>query len=163
MSSEEASHVACVEAWVHRAANGPARAHLIGSFERAVNALWRRAEVTLGVVTLTAIVDRVLYTASERYPLLSTLKVEDAGVRFDEFREQGAATHDGYLVEAARFVLIEFLAVLGNLTAEILTPALHAELSKVTVEDGEDDAVKRARSGSAGATNDTDDGKGTRS
>jgi len=29
-------------------------------------------------------------------------------------------------------VLVEFLTVLGNLTAEILTPELHAELVKIT-------------------------------
>ncbi len=30
---------------------------------------------------------------------------------------------------------MEFLTVLGNLTDEILTPALHAELSKVALEE----------------------------
>jgi hypothetical protein len=35
------------------------------------------------------------------------------------------------LREAIRFVLVELLTVLGNLTAEILTPALHAEISRV--------------------------------
>jgi len=30
---------------------------------------------------------------------------------------------------------VELLTVLGNLTAEILTPALHAEISKVTLPD----------------------------
>ena len=34
------------------------------------------------------------------------------------------------IVAAIRFVLVEFLTVLGNLTAQILTSALHAELSK---------------------------------
>jgi hypothetical protein len=32
-----------------------------------------------------------------------------------------------------RFVLTEFLTVLGNLTAEILTPELHAALSNVAL------------------------------
>ncbi len=32
---------------------------------------------------------------------------------------------------AVRFVLVEFLSVLGVLTAEILTPALHAELARL--------------------------------
>jgi hypothetical protein len=30
-------------------------------------------------------------------------------------------------------LLVDFLTVLGNLTAEILTPALHAELSKAQI------------------------------
>ena len=35
-----------------------------------------------------------------------------------------------------RFLLVEFLTVLGNLTADILTPALHSELTAVTVRPG---------------------------
>jgi hypothetical protein len=32
-----------------------------------------------------------------------------------------------------RFVLVEFLTVIGNLTAEILSPELHADLGRVAV------------------------------
>jgi hypothetical protein len=39
------------------------------------------------------------------------------------------------LREAIQFVLVELLTVVGNLTAEILTPALHSELSNITVKD----------------------------
>jgi hypothetical protein len=146
---DEAAHVECVEAWLDRAAKTLAPAQLVTLFERALAALWRRAEVTLGEVTLTAIVDRVLYTASETYPFLSALKVEDAGIGFDGFREQGA--HLANLPEAVRLVLVEFLTVLGHLTDEILTPALHAELSKVALEGpgalrGNDDGAEGARS-----------------
>jgi hypothetical protein len=35
------------------------------------------------------------------------------------------------VLEGIRFVLVEFLTVLGNLTAGILTAELHAELSHV--------------------------------
>jgi hypothetical protein len=146
---DEAAHVECVEAWLDQAAKTLAPAQLVTLFERALSALWRRAEITLGEVTLTAIVDRVLYTASETYPFLSALKVEEAGIGFDGFREQGA--HVANLPEAVRLVLVEFLTVLGHLTDEILTPALHAELSKVALEvpgavRGHDDGAQGARS-----------------
>jgi hypothetical protein len=100
-------------------------------------------------VTLTAIVDRVLYTASETHPFLSTLKIEAAGISFDGFREQGA--QHANLHEAVRLVLVEFLTVIGHLTDEILTPALHAELSKVALRGrsatgGDDDGAEGARS-----------------
>jgi hypothetical protein len=47
-------------------------------------------------------------------------------------------------------VLVEFLTVLGNLTAELLTPELHAELSTVTLSQG----VRRG----AGIDEGTDEG-----
>jgi hypothetical protein len=146
---DEAAHVACVEAWLNREGKTLAPAQLVTLFERALSALWQRAEVTLGQVTLTAIVDRVLYTASETYPFLSALRVEETGIGFGEFREQGALVTN--LPEVVRFVLVEFLTVLGHLTDDILTPALHAELSKVALAGpgivrGHDDGDEGARS-----------------
>jgi len=134
MLPDEADHAAYVEAWLDGAAKSLPPAQLVSLFERAMGALWRRAHVTLGEITLTAIVDRVLYTASEKYSFLSTLKIDGTGIRFDEFREQGAVQHGHHLPEVMRFVLVEFLTVLGNLTDDILTPALHAELSKVELD-----------------------------
>jgi hypothetical protein len=147
--SNEADHAGYVDAWLDRAAQTPAPAQLITLFEQALGALWRRTEGTLGEVTLTAIVDRVLYTASEQYPFLSTLTVESAGISFDGLRSQGA--HDTNLRDALCLVLVEFLTVLGHLTDEILTPALHAELSRVPpsgpgAAEGNDDGAPGAGS-----------------
>ena len=130
--SNDADHAGYVDAWLDGVAKTQAPAQLITLFERALGALWQRTEVTLGEVTLTAIVDRVLYTASEQYPFLSVLTVERAGISFVGLRSQGAQDTD--LREALRLVLVEFLTVLGHLTDEILTPALHAKLSGVALE-----------------------------
>jgi hypothetical protein len=147
--SDEADHSGYVDAWLDGVGRSPAPAQLITLFERALGALWRRTEVTLGEVTLTAIVDRGLYTASEQYPFLSTLTVERTGISFDGLRSQGA--HDTNLRDALCLVLVEFLTVLGHLTDEILTPALHAELSGVApvgpgAVGGNDDDAPGARS-----------------
>ncbi|WP_437944310.1 hypothetical protein WMF27_17460 [Sorangium sp. So ce281] len=129
-------HSACVDAWMGQAARGAPPDRLVQLFERAFNALWRRAHVTLGEVTLGAIVDRVLYYASERYPVLSSLRVESGGICCVELQERAGGVRRDQIEEGLRFILVEFLTVLGNLTAEILTPALHAELSKVAQEEG---------------------------
>lgn len=148
MFPDEADHAALVDAWLDAAA--PLEpAQLVALFERALAALWRRAEITLGEVTLTAIVDRVLYIAAETHPFLSALKIDKGGVCFDGFREMGA--EQGDLADAVHLVLMEFLAVLGHLTDEILTPALHAELSKITplgpgAMRGNDDGTQGTRS-----------------
>jgi hypothetical protein len=135
MLPDDASHATCVTAWLEPIAKGLPPAQLVALFERALDALWQRTRLTLGEVTLTAIVDRVLYTASEKYPFLSALKIEGTGIRFDEFRQLGPVLHDRHLPDVVRFVLVELLTVLGNLTDEILTPALHAQLSKVALEE----------------------------
>lgn len=123
-------HGACVDEWMERAANRMPSDRLLGVFDQGFAALWGRAHQTLGDVTLMAIVDRVLYVAAEQYPFLSALKVEPTGLRCQELRQHVGGVHREQLAAAVRFVLVEFLTVLGNLTAEILSPALHAELSK---------------------------------
>lgn len=97
-------------------------------------ALWNRAHLTLGDVTLAAITDRVLYNAAEKFPPFESITVGPAGMDFEGLREEGAVLDGDDLAEGVRFVITEFLTVIGNLTGEILTPALHSELSKVTLK-----------------------------
>ncbi|WP_437908775.1 hypothetical protein WME95_13330 [Sorangium sp. So ce327] len=120
---------------MERTAEGLPAERLIQVFERAFAALWRRALVTLGEVTLGAIVDRVLYNASERYTMFSSLRVESTGLCCETLHERAGGLRRDQLAEGIRFIMIEFLVVLGNLTAEILTPALHAELSNIAREE----------------------------
>ena len=129
-------HGACVNAWMDRAAKGLPPERLLQVFEQGFTTLWGRANRTLGDVTLMAIVDRVLYVATERYLFLAALQVEAAGLRFHELRKHVGSLPRDELEKAVRYVVVEFLTVLGNLTAEILTPALHSELLKMTSEQG---------------------------
>ncbi|MEA2700979.1 MAG: hypothetical protein QOI66_5250 [Myxococcales bacterium] len=134
---DEGQHAACVTDWLAQAATNPSPKVLLRLFEAALGALWTRAAVTLGEVTLTAIAERVLHNAAENFPGLSSLSVEaTGGISFQEFRERTSAWQDPDLARAIRFVLVEFLTVLGTLTAEILTPELHAELLRVTLFEG---------------------------
>jgi hypothetical protein len=101
--------------------------------EQGFGAMWRRARVTLGDVTLMAILDRVLHNASGRFPLLAPLEMDENGLRTDKLRERIDGLNRDQLQDGLRFVLVEFLTVLGNLTAEVLTLALHSALAKVAV------------------------------
>ena len=131
---DENDHDECVDAWMERAARGKPPDRLLRAFEEAFAAMWRRAHVTLGDVTLTAIVDRVLRAASERYPIVAELQVDETGLRCEGLRQRAPSPECRELEQAVRFVLTEFLTVLGNLTDEILTPALHDELSSAAPE-----------------------------
>ena len=53
------------------------------------------------------------------------------GIGWQEPSDRAGALQHRHLAEGIPFVLVDFLTVLGNLTADILTPVLHAELSKV--------------------------------
>ncbi|WP_257463332.1 hypothetical protein [Archangium lipolyticum] len=127
-------HSETVKAWRDGWAGNLSQHELVELYERALDALWRRAHLSLGEVSLMAIVDRVLHDGAERFPHLSALKVETSGVRFGELR-QGAPVLDRALLEdSLTFLVVELLRVLGALTGEILTPGLHVELRKVRVQ-----------------------------
>lgn len=124
-------HRACVDAMMERAGHQLPADRLIRLFQAAFDAVWQRALVTLGTVTLTAIVDRVLYNALERHPVLAALELGGDGIDCGALarRRDGLARQP--LADGLREVLVEVLAVIGSLTAEILTPALHAALAAV--------------------------------
>ena len=130
MRGEASEHARVVRAWMERTA-GLSTEALIRTFEAGFAALWHRADRTLGDVTLAAIMDRVLVTAGERYPLLVALEIGPTGILWDALRERADDVHRDQLSDGLCFVMVEFLTVLCNLTAEILTSALHAELTRV--------------------------------
>jgi hypothetical protein len=133
---EPSEHTAYVDTWFDGLPENLSPRHLVSAFEQTFTALWRRAQRTLGDVTVSAIVDRVLHEASARYPLFGALKVEGGiGLQFGELRQRVRPEDAEQLREGMRAMLIQFLTVMGNLTADILTPALHVELSGVRVED----------------------------
>ncbi len=133
---DEHSHAAYVDAWLRRAVRPASPDTLLVSFDLALNALWARTKATLGEVTLTAIVERVLYLSSEEFPFIAAIKVEPAnGIMCHDLQEQLAPLPSSQAEQGMRFVLVELLTVLGNLTAEILTPELHAELSRLAVRE----------------------------
>ena len=135
MTTVHSDHHLAVAAWFQRAAQGRSVESLIEACEAAFAALWQRSHLTLGEVTLTAIVDRVLHTAQEQFPFLASVEVDGAGLRCYPLRSQAGLREDD-VSTAIRFLLMEFLTVLGNLTAEILTSALHAELANLPAGTG---------------------------
>ncbi|MBN1239082.1 MAG: hypothetical protein JXB36_11305 [Gammaproteobacteria bacterium] len=132
---DENDHTACVNAWMDLVDRGQPADALLSAFDRGFKALWRRTSQTLADVTLVAITERVLYAAAERYPFIGLLDVDETGLRSQALHKRVGQLKREELDEGIRFVLIEFLTILGNLTAEILTPALHSELSKTAQQE----------------------------
>ncbi|HZI13268.1 MAG TPA: hypothetical protein VE153_23000 [Myxococcus sp.] len=128
---ENNPHSEVVSAWRDGWAGQLSRQELVDVFERALEAIWRRAHLSLGEVTLMAIVDRVLHHGIEAYPHLAPLKVEQGGAHFGALREAAPEVAVALLEESLVFLLVELLRVFGALTGEILTPGLHGELRKV--------------------------------
>ena len=127
--TEEHDHVACVDQWRQRLGDELDAAALIRAFERAYRAVWQRARLTLGDVTLIAIGDRVLHDAAEQHPILEGVRLDEAGISTADLQRRAPALEIAELERAVRAVLVELLAVLGRLTAGVLSLPLYAALS----------------------------------
>ncbi|HYO57754.1 hypothetical protein [Archangium sp.] len=135
-------HSETVRAWRDCWAGTLSHEALVNVYERALDALWRRAHMSLGEITLMAIVDRVLHDGTGKFPHLAALKVETSGVQFGALRVAVQGVDLALLDESLAFLVVELLRVLGTLTGEILSPGLHAELSKVRVHPVDDKGGK---------------------
>jgi hypothetical protein len=131
---EDFDHRLCVNTWIERVVDKASGPQVIDAFESATAALWQRAHLTLGEVTLAAIVKRVLCSAESQFPFLSALKLDETKINCEQLRVTGPSLGLDQLVDGIRFVLVELLTVVGNLTADILTPALHGELCNASPE-----------------------------
>ncbi len=140
---DESLHIACVDAWWERASKDATPRQILAAFEDACGALWRRAHLTLGDVTLVAIAARVLHTTSEEIPWLAPITVDAAGFHVDHaLRERASEMPIPELARGIHRVLTKLLAVVGHLTADVLSASLHEELANVALRSSGVEASK---------------------
>jgi hypothetical protein len=133
-STRDLSHGAAVDTWIKHVIENADAADLVELFRVAIETLWMRAVTTLGSVTLIAIAERVLATATRKHSFLSAINPRPNGdARWkQQLRDRLAQVPRQELIEGLRFGFVELLTVIGRLTAEILSPELHAALLEVT-------------------------------
>jgi hypothetical protein len=107
---------------------------LLELFEKALNELWSTARGPVSAITLTAIVDRVLFDASALHPEVLDLEVQDRGISFKHFRKRRIRMKPEALLAVTRLVLTEFLAIIGSITSDVLSPSLHVALAQVSLK-----------------------------
>ena len=106
--------------------------NFVSSMEKAIDGLYDRCKTSISELTLGVVLDRVIYNSSERHQILSMLKVESNRVSFKNFKLKDL--NFTIIKEAFLYLITEFFFVIGNLTAEQLTPLLHHTFSEITHE-----------------------------
>jgi hypothetical protein len=110
----------------------------IDTLDAALGALWRRTERTLGAVLLAAVADRVIREVCGRHSFLVGTTVSESGFALNGMRTNTASVAPEQVAAGARLLLVRFLEVLGNLTGDVLTSALHRELVQLTEREGDE-------------------------
>jgi hypothetical protein len=124
-------HSKLVKIWEEKSAAELTQLQHLRLLELGILTLEQTASRTLSNVTLLVIIDRVIRQCIPKHPVLSYISLESNSLSFEN-RPEIDSSKALELMEALRFLLIELLTVLGRITAEILTKALHYELLKVT-------------------------------
>lgn len=138
-------HDRIVNEWLERVKPDDSPAAFLRVFESGWNALWRRAESAVGLVTLELLGERVRSNSVEKHPILSPLKLGAAGLSCRALEDAAGALDKQELRAALGFMLVELLAMIGDLTDQLLTPGLYEELSRTGPgEDIRPDAVAQA-------------------
>ena len=122
-------HSDLIEDWEKKNTEGLSSDQHVRLLEKAIRAIELRAGITLSVVTLTLILDRVLHESQDKFPLLAEASIESNSLSFEKLHHLHKPEE---LLVPLRYLLVELLTVLGRITADILTTPLHKELLKVT-------------------------------
>jgi len=123
-----------VAQWMNQATRKITPKQLPQLFNETFKRLIGRAEPKLGVVVLTAILERVFYNGSQRYPMVSALKSDALHIDFRETFKPESASNEAEIRDAFEFVLVEFFSIIDRLTGDLLTPALYSELNNILID-----------------------------
>jgi len=127
--SDQPRHSEAVNRWLSDAEKSADADEWVPLFEQAFGAIWERVRPTLSEVTLGAVADRALHHSREKFPLLAAVRILDNGIMFENLKRE-VKGGGGQVREALRTLLVEFLTIVGALSGEILTPALHDALRR---------------------------------
>lgn len=131
MTEIKKRHREQVMKWATHASAGLSSKQKMTLFETAISELWGCSLGTISEITLMAVFDRVIYSTSDKYPALSSLRVQTHGVEFSDFLKLAPTLSEQDITNGFVEIISEFLCVLGKLTAEVITPFLHLRLLRV--------------------------------
>ncbi len=126
--NQREQHAIQVDAWIEKSVNGLSQAAQAQIFKDAVEVIEKRILATLSAITWNAILDRALIRSAQSFPLLSGIKIQLGGISIDGLLLNLQDQKANQVIEAFRFLLIEILTIVGNLTAGVLTEPLYREL-----------------------------------
>ena len=116
-----------------RAEQGLTNAELVDLLAQALGELSSAARPTVSQLMLDAVLERALINAGDAYPSLPRARIEAGRADFAALRAAAPGLKRGALTQAIEFTLTDFLAILGNLTAELLSEGLQSRLDAVSL------------------------------
>jgi hypothetical protein len=133
-SNQNSTHKAIVSLWEEKNIKNLRTDQAIQVFGNAIQMIERRCLITLSTVTVYVVLDRIIHQGIEKFPLLIEITIEDGSLNLTKIYQKKNHYELKEINNAFRYLLIELLTVIGNITSEVLSAPLHKELMEVTSE-----------------------------
>src|SRR5688572_8751030 len=108
MNRNYEAHTKAVAGWWDVHAKGLSRNDLVQLAEKALAALFQRANATMSKVILTAVAERVLTNGSEAYDLLSDATMEDGKFQLHGVGRRINAATEQEIRAALQFLITQY-------------------------------------------------------
>ena len=123
------SHARTVSLWLQKFPATLTQEEFVGAIEKVFDQALEKTQITISEVTLSAVLDRILYNSAVKFPILNELKLDGAKLKFASLKRHVKSSSNSEIKAAFLYFFTEFFFVIGNLTAEHLTPILYNELT----------------------------------
>ncbi len=132
MAQDYKYHAVKVEAWIKSNTTELSRDELVNLFEFALKAIWESSSIKMSEVTLSAVMDRAVFTSSDTHKFMLELRVTPTGIQWDEFRKLSKDLNRHELIRAFSHLLKEFISISSNISGGLLNDSLLKALATVT-------------------------------
>ncbi len=118
-----------MDVWIERSTAQISEKAMIILVGRTLQKMLVAIHYSVSEVTLAAVLDRVLYNSSEQHSVLKGIKANGIKLNFAGLKN----VRNENMQDAFHYLITEFIYIIGNLTAERLTPVLYQVLEHAKV------------------------------
>jgi hypothetical protein len=134
MPWETNRHAEQVEAWIKEVTPALSSEQVIQLFDLTLKSLWMHAQTQSSTTVLKAILERVIFNLNRRYYFLELIELTQNGAILDALYKSPRKLDRADTLMAFQLVITDFMALLGALTNDVVSPDLHRELLKIKLD-----------------------------
>ena len=113
------------------------RENRLAPYEARLAHLWERMVRAIGIHTVSVLMERAIWEASQKHPELALIRHSDQGLSFGGLEQAYAGRPEGEIAEAFNDLSSELLLILARILGREMAERLAAELRARTDEERE--------------------------
>ena len=104
---------------------------VVDIYDDLMKTVWGKITPTLGVVTVSTIVERAIFKTSQKHSIITALEITGEGVEFGVLKSRIGEKERRQLREAFKELIANLFDILAKLTGNILVNQLLKEVERI--------------------------------